>query len=181
MYITTGKAFPLLKLFFHIQRWPAVQQFHSTVAMKNYVNEALIPLPINVDSAETSRFSPQRSRDISSTVINTQASISSIDITIDNSFHAVLSDSNICQDPHVQSYDCFGLISLNSAMQSNVPTPFGGLNKFSHLNMPGGQWSQEFKFTAQNMQCSHYSGLRDNLRADWATYDQNATLNGQVA
>ncbi|XP_039501528.1 uncharacterized protein LOC120458079 isoform X2 [Drosophila santomea] len=181
MYITTGKAFPLLKPFFHIQRWPAVQQFHSTVAMKNYVDEALIPLPINVDSAETSRFSPQRSRDISSTVINTQASISGIDITIDNSFHAVLSDSNICQDPHVQSYDCFGLISLNSAMQSNVPTPFGGLNKFSHLNMPGGQWSQEFKFTAQNMQCSHYSGLRDSLRADWATYDQKATLNGQVA
>ncbi|XP_043640692.1 uncharacterized protein LOC122611575 [Drosophila teissieri] len=183
MYITTGKAFPLLKItlrdaFFHSQRWPAVQQFHLTAAMGNYVNEASIPLPINVDSAETSRFSPQRSRDISSTVINAQAPISSIDITIDNS-HAVLSDSNICQDPHVQSYDCFGLISLNSAMQSNVPTPFGGLNKFSHLNMPGGQWSQEFKFTAQNMQCSHYSGLRDSLRADWATYDQNATFNGQ--
>jgi len=161
-------------IYFHTHK--AVQQLHLSVAMGNYVNEASIPLPINVDSAETTRFSPQRSRDISSTVINAQAPISSIDITTDNSFHAVLSDPNICQDPHVQSYDCFGLISLNSAMQSNVPTPFGGLNKFSHLNMPGGQWSQEFKFTAQNMQCSHYSGLRESLRADWATYDQNATL-----
>ncbi|XP_033154197.1 uncharacterized protein LOC117137078 isoform X1 [Drosophila mauritiana] len=181
MYITTGKTFALLKgplrdCLFHSRRCPAVQQLHLSVAMGNYVNEASIPLPINVDSAETTRFSPQRSRDISSTVINAQAPISSIDITIDNSFHAVLSDSNICHDPHVQSYDCFGSISLNSAMQSNVPTPFGGLNKFSHLNMPGGQWSQEFKFTAQNMQCSHYSALRDSLRADWATYDQNATL-----
>lgn len=181
MYITTGKTFAVLKgplrdCFFLNKRWPAVQQLHLSVAMGNYVNEASIPLPINVDSAETTRFSPQRSRDISSTVINAQAPISSIDITTDNSFHAVLSDPNICQDPHVQSYDCFGLISLNSAMQSNVPTPFGGLNKFSHLNMPGGQWSQEFKFTAQNMQCSHYSGLRESLRADWATYDQNATL-----
>ncbi|KAI8037677.1 hypothetical protein M5D96_009482 [Drosophila gunungcola] len=61
-------------------------------------------------------------------------------------------------------------------MQSNVPTPFGGFNKFSHLNMPGGQWSQEYKFISQNIQNSHYSALRENSRADWATYDQNAIV-----
>ncbi|XP_044317412.1 uncharacterized protein LOC108043140 isoform X2 [Drosophila rhopaloa] len=141
--------------------------------MENYREAEPIPIPTNVDAAETTRFSHQRSRDISSTVITAQASISTIDITIDNSLNAV---QEVFQDPHVQSYDCFGFISLNSAMQSNVPTPFGGFNKFSHLNMPGGQWSQENKFMAQNMHNSHYSALRDNARAEWATYDQNATV-----
>ncbi|KAH8362501.1 hypothetical protein KR084_010324, partial [Drosophila pseudotakahashii] len=161
--------------------YTAAQQFYFSLTLENYMDAAPIPLPINVDAAETTRFSCQRSRDISSTVIPTQASISHIDITTDNSFNAVLSNLNICQDLHVQSYDCFGLISLSSAMQSNVPIPFEGFNKYSHLNMPGGQWSQEYKFIAQNMHYSHYSSLRNGLRADWATYDQNATLksNGQ--
>ncbi|SPP85570.1 blast:Protein FAM210B [Drosophila guanche] len=101
-----------------------------------------------------------------------QAPISTIDITTDNSYSGNLAGSTQ-QDPHVQSYDCFGSISLNSVMQSNVPTPFGGMHKFSHLNMPGGQWSQEYKFTSQNLHSSHYSALRDSARADWGTYDQN--------
>ncbi|XP_070070062.1 uncharacterized protein [Drosophila takahashii] len=187
MFVKSGKAITLLKGrlpigFCHIKRNPASQQFYFSLSLENDMDAATIPLPTNVDAAETTRFSRQRSRDISSTVILTQASISNIDITTDNSFNAVLRNFNICQDLHVQSYDCFGLISLSSAMQSNVPMPFEGFNKYSHLNMPGGQWSQEYKFIAQNMHCSHYSSLRNGLRADWATYDQNATLksNGQV-
>ncbi|XP_044317414.1 uncharacterized protein LOC108043140 isoform X4 [Drosophila rhopaloa] len=159
--------------FVYLSKWAAVQQFQLSDTMENYREAEPIPIPTNVDAAETTRFSHQRSRDISSTVITAQASISTIDITIDNSLNAV---QEVFQDPHVQSYDCFGFISLNSAMQSNVPTPFGGFNKFSHLNMPGGQWSQENKFMAQNMHNSHYSALRDNARAEWATYDQNATV-----
>ncbi|XP_017079823.1 uncharacterized protein LOC108113660 isoform X2 [Drosophila eugracilis] len=154
----------------------AVQPFHLSVILKNYKDAATIPLPINVDAAEATRSSPQRSRDISSTVIPTKASISNIDITVDNSFNAVLISPSICQERHTQSYDCFGLISLNSAMQSNVPKPFGGFNKYSHLNMPGGQWSQEYKFLAQNMHYSHYSSLRNMLREDWANHDKCIAL-----
>ncbi|XP_023031392.1 uncharacterized protein LOC6641906 isoform X2 [Drosophila willistoni] len=193
MFINTGKVSLLYAARLPgsgvqcFKKCAAIQPFHTTAAGQNYVDPAPLPLPINVDAAETTRFSPQRSRDISATVIMAQAPISTIDITTDNSYSgsqgATVGLSP--DDPHVQSYDCFGAVSLNSVMQSNVPQPFGGMHKFSHLNMPGGQWSQEFKFTSQNMQSSHYRALRDNYRADWVTYDQNATLNsgggGQAA
>ncbi|XP_022223075.1 uncharacterized protein LOC111074566 isoform X2 [Drosophila obscura] len=181
MFIITGKASLVYAVrlpgrgMHNLKRYTAVQTFHTSSTMKNYAAAAAIPLPINVDAAEITRFSPQRSRDISCTVMMAQAPISTIDITTDNSYSASLAGS-VYQDPHVQSYDCFGSISLNSVMQSNVPTPFGGMHKFSHLNMPGGQWSQEYKFTSQNLHSSHYSALRDSARADWGTYDQNATL-----
>lgn len=77
------------------------------------------------------KFSQERSRDINAGAILTHHSQlgvpSRIDITVDNSK----------EDSHVRSYDCSGAVSLNSSMQSNVPTPFGGMHKFSHLNMPG--------------------------------------------
>ncbi|KAH8251475.1 hypothetical protein KR038_003819 [Drosophila bunnanda] len=154
----------------------AIQPCHQTASQQKYITAVQIPIPINVDAAEASRFSPQRARDQMSTVIGAQAPISTIDITIDNSWNSTVSGTGVEQDPHVQSYDCFGSISLNSAMQSNVPSPFGGLNKFSHLNMPGGQWSQQYKFTSENMQNSHYRALRNNTRADWVTYDPNFTV-----
>ncbi|XP_026843116.1 uncharacterized protein LOC6597991 isoform X1 [Drosophila persimilis] len=181
MFINTGKASMVYAVRLpgsgiqNLKRYTAVQPFHTSSKIQNYAAAAALPLPINVDAAETTRFSPQRSRDITCTVMMAQAPISTIDITTDNSSSASLSGSGY-QDPHVQSYDCFGSISLNSVMQSNVPTPFGGMHKFSHLNMPGGQWSQEYKFTSQNLHSSHYSSLRDSARADWGSYDQNATL-----
>ncbi|KAH8272211.1 hypothetical protein KR018_011735, partial [Drosophila ironensis] len=150
----------------------AQQHLYLVAIRKNNSIAEPLPLPINVDAAETSRFSPQRSRDLSSTVIFAQ-SLPHIDITTDNS--SGIQKSNFEQDAHVQSYDCFGAISLNSVMQTNVPRPFGGSHKFSHLNMPGGQWSQEYKFTSQNMHNSHYTALRDDARADWAAYDQIAS------
>ncbi|BFF93980.1 uncharacterized protein DMAD_11719 [Drosophila madeirensis] len=181
MFINSGKAYLVCAARFtgsgihNLKRYTAVQPFHTSSILQNYAAAAALPLPINVNAAETTRFSPQRSRDISCTVMNAQAPISTIDITTDNSYSGNLASSTQ-QDPHVQSYDCFGSISLNSVMQSNVPTPFGGMHKFSHLNMPGGQWSQEYKFTSQNLQSSHYSALRDSARADWGTYDQNVNF-----
>ncbi|KAH8298293.1 uncharacterized protein [Drosophila kikkawai] len=154
----------------------AIQHFHNTASHQKYVAAVQIPIPSNVDVAEDSRFSPQRARDQMSTVILAQGPMSTIDITIDNSWKNAVSGTIAEQDPHVQSYDCFGSISLNSVMQSNVPSPFEGLNKFSHLNMPGGQWSQQYKFTSQNMQNSHYRVLRNSTRADWVTYDPNFTI-----
>ncbi|XP_037811489.1 uncharacterized protein LOC119603514 [Lucilia sericata] len=149
---------------------------YTTTKCDNLVAADVLPIPNNIDVAETTRFSPHRSREISSTVILSQnyQGISSpkIDITTDNSFSNAVLDK---QDPHVQSYDCFGAISLNSAMQSNVPSPFGGMHKFTHLNMPGGQWSQDCKFMSQNLQSSHYTTLRKNARSNWSTYDKDAT------
>lgn len=168
----------------YLKKYTATQPFHTST---NALSPALpapapaLPIPNNVDAAETTRFSPQRSRDISDNImVMSHAPISMIDITTDNTLSA--SQAPFVQDLHVQSYDCFGAVSLNAVMQSNVPTPFGGMHKFSHLNMPGGQWSQEYKFTSQNMHSSHYRALRDSTRADWVTYDQNARVvgNGQA-
>ncbi|XP_030376944.1 uncharacterized protein LOC115625872 isoform X2 [Scaptodrosophila lebanonensis] len=157
-----------------VKKYTAVQQLHTSARAHNYAAAAPLPLPENVDAAElTQRFSAQRSRDITATVMSAQAPISTIDITTDNSLGA---QSVSSQDAHVQSYDCFGAVSLNSAMQSNVPQPFGGMHKFSHLNMPGGQWSQEYKFMSEDLTSSHYRALRDSARAEWAAYDQNATM-----
>jgi len=144
-----------------------VQPFCFSVALGNFMDSNRISLPINVDTAKTTRFS--------STVTRAHSYISSINITTYNSFNAVLGSLSFCKDPLVQSYDFFGLISLSSAMRSNVPMPFRGLNKFSHLKMPGGQCSEEYKFIAQNLEFSHNSGLRNCLQADRATY-QNAFL-----
>ncbi|EDW12389.2 uncharacterized protein LOC6576971 isoform X1 [Drosophila mojavensis] len=161
----------------YMKKYTAFQPFHtSSKVLNNAEPDPALPLPHNVDAAETTRFSPQRSRDMSDNIMTmSHAPISTIDITTDNTM-TISQDSSSLQDPHVQSYDCFGAVSLNAVMQSNVPTPFGGMHKFSHLNMPGGQWSQEYKFTSQNMHNSHYRSLRDSTRADWVTYDQNATM-----
>lgn len=64
------------------------------------------------------------------------------------------------------SYDAHAMVNLNAHMQSNVPEPFGSVN-FSHLNMPGGQWAQNGKFMAQDLQSSHYTNLRQQVRSDW--------------
>ncbi|XP_032595039.1 uncharacterized protein LOC6566634 isoform X2 [Drosophila grimshawi] len=193
MFINTSKA-SLLRAAVrlpggmqYLKNYAAIQPFHTSTNALNYVASApALPLPHNVDAAETTRFSPQRARDMSDNIMAlSHAPISMIDITTDNSQSAAaFVDSSVAADPHVQSYDCLGAVSLNAVMQSNVPTPFGGMHKFTHLNMPGGQWSQEYKFTSQNMQSSHYRALRDSTRTDWVTYDQNATITagtGQAA
>ncbi|TMW46468.1 hypothetical protein DOY81_008452 [Sarcophaga bullata] len=187
MYSSFRNAFGVKKLFYSPKGifnetvgGKYARNVYTTISCPNLAATEALPIPNNIDVAETTRFSPHRSRDISATVMLSQnyQGISSpkIDITTDNT---LTSSSSIKQDPHVQSYDCFGAISLNSAMQSNVPTPFGGLHKFSHLNMPGGQWSQDNKFMSQNLQSSHYTALRKNVRSNWSTYDKNATIHNK--
>lgn len=139
-----------------------------------------LPLPPNIDQNESTRFSPQRHRDLNGSILATSAlqlqqhqqhqlPYQSIDITVDQ--------SRSVDDAHVGPYDCQGAVSLSSAMQSNVPTPFGGMNKFTHLNMPGGQFGQGIRLMASDQQQTHYyTQLRERARQDWATYDQNATV-----
>ncbi|XP_058819936.1 uncharacterized protein LOC131682474 [Topomyia yanbarensis] len=152
------------------------QGLHVSV-QRDYPVAAVLPIPDNIDPAETTRFSPQRARDINSSAIITHQSsfvANHIDVTVDNS-HASVNRA----DPHIQSYDCRGAVNLNSAMQSNVPSPFGGMHKFSHLNMPGGGWAQEGKYLAQDLHSSHYTNLRQEVRSNWSSYEdkpQKGTL-----
>lgn len=144
-------------------------------AKQEYPQAEPLPLPLNVDPTESHRFSPQRARDLSSSTISTNIwNQRVIDITIDSTQYDIKSNA----DPHVQSYDCRGAVNLNSSMQSNVPNPLGGMHKYSHLNMPGGQWSQGTKFLSHDLHSSHYTTLRREARKNWSKvsiYDENGT------
>ncbi|XP_026285617.1 uncharacterized protein LOC113211464 [Frankliniella occidentalis] len=131
----------------------STQDIHLTSA-SSYPDAKDIPLPSNVEdinAIETGRFSPQRARDITGDVIFTQSS------TITPS-----TKQDLSADCFLQSYDCTGTVSLNSAMQSNVPDPYTSKGKSSHLNMPGGEWGRSDKYVAQDLQNSHYTNIKDN-------------------
>lgn len=147
------------------------EQFHVS-SRTNYPQAELLPMPNNIDQSETTRFSPQRSRDISSTIIDshtasTTVAYQPIDITVDQS-----------ADAHIGAYDCTGAVHLSSSMQSNVPNPFGGMHKFSHLNMPGGQWAQGIRLMANDQHSSHYTNLRKSVRSNWSRYDETINKEG---
>uniref|UniRef100_A0A182SQU9 DUF1279 domain-containing protein n=1 Tax=Anopheles maculatus TaxID=74869 RepID=A0A182SQU9_9DIPT len=130
----------------------------------------------NIDASETRRFSPLRSRDINASALLTHQSLAPIDlagsgVTAGGMIDVTVDMSAGSVDPHVQSYDCTGAVSLNSSMQSNVPSPFGGMHKFTHLNMPGGAWAQESKFLSHELNSSHYTNLRQEVRSDWSSYE----------
>lgn len=149
---------------------PRSEQFHVS-SCTNYPQAELLPMPNNIDQSETTRFSPQRSRDISSTIIDSHNSsvtaFQPIDITVDQS-----------ADSHIGAYDCTGAVHLSSSMQSNVPNPFGGMHKFTHLNMPGGQWGQGIRLMANEMHSSHYTNLRKSFRSNWSQYDETINKEG---
>jgi hypothetical protein len=63
-------------------------------------------------------------------------------------------------DSHLDSYDCFGAISLSGSMQTNVPKPFLASGRSTYLNMPGGQWARVGKYLAEGMHRSHYAVYR---------------------
>lgn len=151
--------------------------FHRT-AQRDYPLAEPLPLPANIDINESTRFSPQRHRDMNATILAAhsahQTPQSAIDITVDQSTSAA--------DAHIGRYDCTGAVSLCASMQSNVPSPFGGMHKFTHLNMPGGQYGQGIRLVASDYQQAHYyTQLRREARANWAQYDQEARMdNGSV-
>lgn len=138
---------------------------------QDYPQAEALPLPMNIDPTESTRFSPQRARDITSTAIATNV-WNTIDITIDSSIAPLSGMASVAgassSDPHVSSYDCTGAVSLSSAMQSNVPNPFNATNSFSHLSMPGGQWEQGSKWMSHDLQTSHYTNLRRETRKHWS-------------
>lgn len=148
----------------------SAQSIHVS-AKQNYPQAEPLPLPNNIDPTESMRFSPQRARDITSNAISTNIwNTRSFDITIDSSRYDMKPDA----DPHVASYDCTGAVSLNSSMQSNVPTPFTGMAPhYMHLNMPGGQWSQNGKWMSHDLHSSHYTTLRHEVRKNILNGEKN--------
>ncbi|KAL4704064.1 hypothetical protein ACJJTC_001986 [Scirpophaga incertulas] len=128
------------------------------ISPTNCYPQVALKLPMNVvdiNSSEMSRFSPIRTRDISGPVIS-----SYFEKTLDDNFPKI--DITIQVDPHVNKYDCQGAISLSSSMQSNVPRPFSG--NHTHLNMPGSQWGQGYKYLSDHLQSAHYLTLRNEYR-----------------
>ncbi|XP_005187339.1 uncharacterized protein LOC101898381 [Musca domestica] len=151
----------------------AKRLFITTRCLNKAVTE-ILPVPNNIDVAETTRFSPRRNRDISATAILAHKQSAASSSRLNSS--QMLSGKKILYDLHTQSYDCFGTINLNSAMQSNVPTPCSGIDAVSHLNMPRGQLAQQCKFMSHNLQNSHHTTLRQNTRSGWSTYDKHAVI-----
>lgn len=129
---------------------------HITSSLK-FPQAAALKLPTNVvdiNASEMGRFSPLRARDITGPVINSyytkkDHNYSKIDVTIQS-------------DPHTNKYDCRGAVNLSSSMQSNVPTPFTG--NHTHLNMPGSQWGQGYKYLSDHLHSAHYLNLRNEYR-----------------
>lgn len=133
-------------------------------SIRRYPDPPTLPLPTNVSEIfanETGRFTPERARDIAAPIFmyGSQSAMSSSLGKVGNAADRSTIPP-IRVDIHVDSYDCFGAISLNGSMQSNVPKPFSSRGKSTHLNMPGGQWARDGKYIAEDMQNSHYRSVR---------------------
>ena len=149
-------------------RYAAVHQnrmknLHFT-SVRQYPDAPTLSLPTNVSEIfanETGRFTPERARDIAAPVLlygkSDCRSFFAQQLSKPTERSNGLENSS---DTHVDSYDCFGAVSLNGSMQSNVPKPFCSNGKSTHLNMPGGQWARDGKYIAEDMQKSHYRSIR---------------------
>ncbi|XP_078044705.1 uncharacterized protein LOC144474085 [Augochlora pura] len=150
-------------------RYAAVHQnrmkaLHMT-SVRRYPDPPTLPLPTNVSeiiASETSRFTPERSRDIAAPVLiyGKGADRTSLCTEQPSKSSERASIPVTCGDSHVDSYDCFGAVNLCSTMQTNVPKPFCSSGKSTHLNMPGGQWARDGKYIAEDMKKSHYRNVR---------------------
>lgn len=103
---------------------------------RDYPQAEKLPLPLNIDSAESTRFSPLRNRDITSSAINVHHEMIGIDVTLDQVKTETTNPITI-KDAHLENYDQQTAVNLSSIMQSTVPEPYNN-NKSSHLNFPGG-------------------------------------------
>lgn len=134
--------------------------------IRQYPQAPQISLPNNVSEIfanETGRFTPERVRDITTPVMLYTSNVRSADL----SFHfTAASTSTASKDQHVDSYDCFGAVSLNNSIMGNVPKPFRAQIPAScaNLNAPGGEWAtRDEKFIAEDLQRNVYKNLNKRL------------------
>lgn len=151
-------------------------------AQKEYPQAEQLPLPPNIDANEATRFSPFRSRDITSSAITVHEKINeAIDVTSEQ-IREVACDEQKIEDAHLRSYDKHSPINLSSTMQTQVPEPFvpppNDLLYSSYLSFPGGSWGQQTKYLSHELNAAHYTELRQELRSGWSSYKGciNSTL-----
>lgn len=161
----------LLSFFF----WPLEIQSNKLhlAVQRDYPKAEQLPLPANIDVTETARFSPLRNRDITSSAIIVHQEANGIDVTLEQMKMEPHTEAITFNDPHLDSYDRTSSVSLSCMMQSTVPEPFGGNNKFTHLNMPGGSWGLQTKYLSHELNSNHYTQLRQEERSSWSQYDEN--------
>lgn len=163
--------------FLFVDAGTQTSKLHLAV-QRDYPNAKQLPMPENINVSETACFSPLRNRDITSSAISVHHEMIGIDVTLYQTKPEVKSDAAL-NDPHLGSYDRHSSVNLSSVMQSTVPEPFGGNDKFSHfLNMPGGQWGQQTKYLSHELNSSHYTQLRQELRESWSQYDSEQSPRG---
>lgn len=141
---------------------------------RDYPQAATLPLPPNVDPNEAMRFSPLRNRDITGSALSVHQEISEdIDITSEQ-MNEVKEKKIELYDHHLESYDRSSPVNLASTMQTCVPEPFSPPNAdssySSYLSFPGGSWGQQTKYLSHELNASHYTELRQDLRSDWSSY-----------
>lgn len=135
-----------------------IEMLHVT-SVRRYPDPPRLDLPSNMRDVfdnETGRFAPERARDIALYSENGGVTVTLANHTNFPRIH----------DHHVDSYDCFGAVSLCGTMQTNVPKPYRSQGtdawvlRSTHLNMPGGQWNRNSKYIAEDMQRVHYRNMR---------------------
>ncbi|KAK3872786.1 hypothetical protein Pcinc_022146 [Petrolisthes cinctipes] len=147
----------------HQQQQPQQKQMHQAVASHVSPPGALIPMPPNVEelqASEKARFSPRRTRDISSKLNQVGAVFGGGFMSSQGSHSSNFNTTSSPSDSRADVYDAHNAVSLSSVMQSNVPKPFEINGKAPvHLNMPGGQWAQGEKYLSGDLQTCHHSNL----------------------
>lgn len=141
---------------------------------RDYPQAAALPLPPNVDPNEAMRFSPLRNRDITASALSVHQEISrDIDVTLEQRSE-VKEEKLELHDSHLDSYDRSSPVNLASVMQTLVPEPFSppkdDLLGSSYLSYPGGGWGQQTKYLSHELNASHYTQLRQEMRSDWSSY-----------
>lgn len=104
----------------------------------NFPEANRLPLPSNIDSHESTRFSPLRSQNV---VTSNQITVTQkiLDVTLTQKPEEDKPFVNLLSEDHcLKGYECHGF-NLSSAMQSTVPEAFNNNNNnVSYLHFPGG-------------------------------------------
>lgn len=116
---------------------------------RDYPKAEVLAMPPNIDMNETTRFSPLRNRDITSSAMSIHQEISDIiDVTLEQSEKEVKTEEVKYDDAHLRSYDKQTPVNLSSVMQTLVPEPFvppplgDDSMRSSYLSYPGGSWGE---------------------------------------
>lgn len=141
---------------------------------RDYPQAEALPLPPNIDANEPMRFSPLRNRDINSSAISVHHEINrDIDVTSELKDEVMVEKLEL-HDQHLESFDRTSPVNLSSVMQTFVPEPFSPPKddtlRSSYLSFPGGSWGQQTKYLSHELNSSHYTQLRQEMRSDWSSY-----------